>query len=395
LLALFGINVILAAGFLTKNFLKLNMSGSQKNTQSEYEKSGVSSRGAEDALSGLLKHVLPTRKFSEGYPLAADIGYFANVIDFGAGQGIAFGTDGVGTKIIIAELMDRYDTIGIDCVAMNVNDLICVGAKPVSMVDYIGCSFTDARIFSEIGEGLAEGARQGEISISGGEISQIKEIINGVDLIGACIGHVSLDKVNTGKDVKPGNMIVGLSSSGVHSNGLTLARKILLGETLQEQKKNINKFERRLGRTLGEELLVPTRIYVKPIMEMLGASIDLKAMIHITSGGYGNLNRVESDNIRFVINPLPPVPEVFKLIQEKGEVSDAEMYEVFNMGIGFVLVVDGVEEFNKVSIISKKYGVTSQIIGCVEHCQGKEVTIPEFSLIGRGQKITKTKKSTR
>jgi len=367
------------------------MSDSQENTQSEYEKSGVSSRGAEDALSGLLKHVLPTRKFSKDYPLAADIGYFANVIDIGGGQGIAFGTDGVGTKIIIAELMDRYDTIGIDCVAMNVNDLICVGAKPVSMVDYIGCSFTDARIFSEIGKGLAEGARQGEISISGGEISQIKEIIKGVDLIGACIGHVSLKKVNTGKGVQPGNMIVGLSSSGVHSNGLTLARKILLGETLKEQKKNINKFEGRLGRTLGEELLEPTRIYVKPIMEMLGASIDLKAMVHITSGGYGNLNRVEKDNIRFVINPSPPVPEVFKLIQEKGEISNAEMYEVFNMGIGFVLVVDGVEEFNKVSTISKKYGVTSQIIGYVEHCQGKEVTIPEFSLIGRGQKITKTK----
>ena len=367
------------------------MSDSQENIKSEYEKSGVSSRGAEDALSGLLKHVLPTRKFSKGYPLAADIGYFANVIDIGGGQGIAFGTDGVGTKIIIAELMDRYDTIGIDCVAMNVNDLICVGAKPVSMVDYIGCSFTDARIFSEIGKGLAEGARQGEISISGGEISQIKEIINGVDLIGACIGHVSLEKVNTGKDIQPGNMIVGLSSSGVHSNGLTLARKILLGETLKEQKKNINKFEGRLGRTLGEELLEPTRIYVKPIMEMLGASIDLKAMVHITSGGYGNLNRVENDNIRFVINPSPPVPEVFKLIQEKGEVSDAEMYEVFNMGIGFVLVVDGVEEFNKVSTISKKYNVTSQIIGCVEHCQGKEVTIPELSLVGRGQKITKIK----
>ena len=201
------------------------------NFQSHYEKSGVSSRGAEDALSGLLEHVLPTRKFSKHFPLAADIGYFANVIDIGNGQGIAFGTDGVGTKVIIAELMGRYDTIGIDCVAMNVNDLICVGAKPISMVDYIGCSFIDARIFSEIGKGLAEGARQGEISISGGEISQIKEIINGIDLIGACIGHVPIDKINTGKDIQPGNIIVGLASSGVHSNGLTLARKILLGET--------------------------------------------------------------------------------------------------------------------------------------------------------------------
>ena len=366
------------------------MTDYQENSQSEYEKSGVSSRGAEGALSELLEHVLPTRKFSERYPLAADIGYFANVIDIGGGQGIAFGTDGVGTKIIIAELMDRYDTIGIDCVAMNVNDLICVGARPVSMVDYIGCSFTDARIFSEIGKGLAEGARQGEISISGGEISQIKEIINGVDLIGACIGHISLDKVNTGKDIKPGNIIVGLASSGVHSNGLTLARKILLGETREEQEKNVNQFEERLERTLGEELLEPTCIYVKPIMEMLENGIDLKAMVHITSGGYSNLNRVENDNIRFVIDPLPPVPEVFKMIQEQGKVSDAEMYEVFNMGTGFIVVIDNMEEFSEVSTICKKYNIAAKVIGYVEPCNGKEVTIPELNLIGRGQKITKT-----
>ena len=367
------------------------MSDSQENAQSKYEKSGVSSRGAEDALSGLLEHVLPTRKYSERFPLAADIGYFANVIDIGDGKGIAFGTDGVGTKIIIAELMDRYDTIGIDCVAMNVNDLICVGARPVSMVDYIGCSFTDTRIFSEIGKGLAEGARQGEISISGGEISQIKEIINGVDLIGACIGHVSIDKVNTGKDIQPGNIIIGLASSGVHSNGLTLARKILLGETREEQEKNVNKFEERLGRTLGEELLEPTRIYVKPIMEMLEADISLKAMVHITSGGYSNLNRVENDNVRFVIDQPPQVPEVFKLIQERGEVSDAEMYEVFNMGTGFIVVVNGKEEVKKISAICKKYNIVSQIIGCVELCKEKEVTLPEFNLLGRGQKITKFK----
>ncbi|MDP7556953.1 MAG: phosphoribosylformylglycinamidine cyclo-ligase [Nitrospinaceae bacterium] len=364
------------------------MSDPQSDSSSQYEQSGVSSRGAEDALSGLLEHVLPTRKFAERFPLAADIGYFANVIDVGNGLGIAFGTDGVGTKIIVAELMDRYDTIGIDCVAMNVNDLICVGARPVSMVDYIGCSFTDARIFSEIGKGLAEGARQGEISISGGEISQIKEIIKGVDLIGACIGSVPLEKVNTGKDIQPGNMIIGLASSGVHSNGLTLARKVLLGETREEQEKNVNKFEERLGRTLGEELLEPTRIYVKPIMEMLDAGIDLKAMVHLTSGGYSNLNRVENDNIRFVIDPSPPVPEVFKLIQERGKISDAEMYEVFNMGTGFVVIVESMKEIAEVTAICKKYDIASNVIGVVEPCQGKEVTIPEHGLVGKGQKIT-------
>ena len=173
-----------------------------KSDKSQYDQSGVSSTGAETALSGLLKHVLPTRKFSDRYPLAADIGYFANVIDLGNGEGIAFGTDGVGTKIIVAELLNRYDTIGIDCVAMNVNDVICVGASPVSMVDYIACSHTDTEIFNQLGKGLAEGARQSNISISGVEISQIREIISGIDLIGACIGHVSLNKVNTWKNIQ-------------------------------------------------------------------------------------------------------------------------------------------------------------------------------------------------
>ena len=383
------VNGLLVHEFFLKFSKILSMSNPQDNSKSKYEQSGVSSRGAEDALSGLLKYVLPTRKFNESYPLAADIGYFANVVNIGNGQGIAFGTDGVGTKVIVAELMNRYDTIGIDCVAMNVNDLICLGARPVSMVDYIGCSFTDTRIFSEIGKGLAEGARQGEISISGGEISQIKEIINGVDLIGASIGHVSLDKVNTGKDIQPGNIIIGLASSGVHSNGLTLARRVLLGVTREEQEKNINKFEERLGRTIGEELLEPTCIYVKPIMGMLKEGIDLKAMVHITSGGYSNLNRVESNNVRFVIDSSPPVPEVFKLIQEKGKISNAEMYEVFNMGTGFVVIVEGVNEFSEISMICKKYNIATQVIGCVESCQGKEVTIPGLNLIGRGQKISK------
>ena len=356
-----------------------------------YSKSGVDIDKGNKFIENIKKTIKNDKTKSSK---ASVIGGFAGLYKLNNIKGnpyLVAATDGVGTKIIIAELMDRYDTIGIDCVAMNVNDLICVGARPVSMVDYIGCSFTDARIFSEIGKGLAEGARQGEISISGGEISQIKEIINGVDLIGACIGHVSIDKINTGKDIEPGNIIIGLASSGVHSNGLTLARKILLGETREEQEKNVNKFEERLGRTLGEELLEPTRIYVKPVMEMLEADISLKAMVHITSGGYSNLNRVENNNIRFVIDQPPEVPEVFKLIQERGEVSDAEMYEVFNMGTGFIVVVNEMEEVKKISAICKKHDIVSQIIGCVELCKGKEVTLPEFKLLGRGQKIKKLK----
>ena len=352
---------------------------------SKYAESGVSSQSAEDSLDALLKHVLPTREFSEHYPVKADIGYFANVIDLGNGEGIALGTDGVGSKILVAEMMGKYDTIGIDCVAMNVNDVICVGARPVTMVDYIAYSFTDAAIFEGLGKGLAKGARQASISISGGEISQIREIINGVDLIGACIGHVKLDRVNLGRNIKPGDLIIGLASTGVHSNGLTLARKTLLGVSPEEQKSNVNKFEKKLGRTLGEELLEPTRIYVQPVLEMLDAGIDLKAMVHITSGGFCNLNRVDNDNIRFVIDPLPNIPPVFNLIQDMGEISNAEMFEVFNMGIGFCVVVEGTKEVEAVTDICKKHEIPSQVIGCVEPAHGKEVTIPSRNLIGKKQ----------
>ena len=363
------------------------MSDKNSSEESQYAKSGVSSSGAETSLSALLKHVLPTRGFSPSYPLAADIGYFANVIDLGNGEGIAFCTDGVGTKIIVAELMNKYDSIGIDCIAMNVNDVICLGARPVSMVDYIACSFTDVEVFGQLGEGLAEGARQSGISISGGEISQIGEVITGIDLIGACIGHVKLDRINTGKEVRPGNLVIGLASSGVHANGLTLARKILLGESPEEQKKNVHKFENKLGRTLGDELLEPTRIYVQPILELIESGLDIKAMVHITGGGFLNLTRVESDNIRFVIDTLPPTPSVFKLIQDWGEVSDAEMYDVFNMGVGFCVVVEGTHEVEQVTEVLKKYDIACQVIGYVDAHHGKDVTLPEKNLVSKAGKF--------
>lgn len=363
------------------------MKNSESTEESEYAKSGVSSRDAEDALAGLLKHVAPTRDFSARYPMAEAIGYFANVIDIGGGQGIAFGTDGVGSKIIVAEYLNQYDTIGIDCVAMNVNDVICVGARPVSMVDYIACSFTDREVFEQLGKGLAEGARQAGISISGGEISQIREIIRGIDLIGACIGHVPINKINTGKEVRAGNLIVGLASSGVHSNGLTLARKVLLGETTAEQKAAVTRYSEFLGQSLGEELLKPTRIYVQPVMEMLDSGIGPKALVHITSGGFGNLNRVQADNIRFVIDdPQKPQP-IFELIQEWGEISDPEMYEVFNMGTGFCVIVEHAADAEAVTKICRKHGVESQVIGQVEAAQGKEVLLPGKKIIGRGQKF--------
>ena len=351
-----------------------------KSDTSKYEASGVSNTGAASALSALLKHVLPSKEFNPDFPVKADIGYFANVIDIGNGDGIALCTDGVGTKMIVAEMMNQYDTIGIDCVAMNVNDLICLGARPVSMVDYIACSHTDPKVFEALGRGLAEGARQAGVSISGGEISQIAEIINGIDLIGAAVGKVRLDRINIGQNIKHGDLILGLAASGVHSNGLTLARKVLLGATREEQQASVNRFEESLDRTVGAELLEPTTLYVAPVLAMLDAGIELKAMVHITGGGLSNLNRVQKDNIRFVIDPLPDVLPVFSLIQERGEISDSEMYEVFNMGAGFCVVVESANEADRVHAICKQHNISCHGIGYVETAQGKEVLLPSKNI---------------
>lgn len=356
---------------------------------SKYEASGVSHKGAGSALSALLKHILPTREFNPAFPVKVDIGYFANVIDIGNGDGIALCTDGVGTKMIVAEMMGQYDTIGIDCVAMNVNDLICLGARPISMVDYIACSHTDTKIFEALGRGLAEGARQAGVSISGGEISQIAEIINGIDLIGAAVGKVRLDRINTGQNIQHGDLILGLAASGVHSNGLTLARKVLLGATREEQQAHVNRFEESLNRTVGAELLEPTTLYVAPVLEMLDAGIEPKAMVHVTGGGLSNLNRVQKDNIRFVIDPLPDVPPVFSLIQERGEISDSEMYEVFNMGVGFCVVVKSANDADRVHAICKQHDISCHGIGYVETIQGKEVLLPSKRIRAVGSHFQK------
>ena len=202
-----------------------------------------------------------------------DIGYFANVIDIG-GIGLAICTDGVGSKSIIAQMMSRYDTIGIDCVAMNVNDAICVGARPISMVDYIAIEKADADILGAIAIGLAEGAKQAGISISGGEISPLKDVMRGFDLVGMAVGIVPLDRIITGRDLAPGDVIIGLESSGIHSNGLTLARHVFF----ERAGLSIDHVFPELGTTLGEELLRPTLIYVPEILDIIEQCPDGKGV---------------------------------------------------------------------------------------------------------------------
>jgi phosphoribosylformylglycinamidine cyclo-ligase len=307
-----------------------------------------------------------------------DIGYFANVIDIG-GIGLAICTDGVGSKTIIAQMMNRYDTIGIDCVAMNVNDAICVGARPVSMVDYIAIEKADAAILGAIAKGLAEGAKQAGISISGGEISQLKEVIRGLDLIGMAVGVVPLDRIITGSELVPGDVVIGLESSGLHSNGLTLARHVLF----ERAKLAIDHVLPELGIPLGEELLRPTLIYVPEILDVINNVPSVKALINITGDGLLNLPRVYAQ-VGFLIDDLPPVPSIFRLIQRQGGVSKSEMFEVYNMGVGFCVLVSDKDAATTLSIL-QRHGRRAQIIGRVIEDEDKGVHLPRERLTGHGK----------
>jgi phosphoribosylformylglycinamidine cyclo-ligase len=267
------------------------------------------------------------------------------VIRLDGETGIALSTDGVGTKLLLAEGAGRWDTVGIDCVAMNVNDLICVGAEPYAMLDYIAVPEADPAVLAQIGVGLRKGAERAGIEIPGGELAQLGEIVKGPDLVGAAFGVVRLDSIVTGDRIEPGDAVIGLPSSGLHSNGYTLARRAL---------REIDPDDHRLGRRLLDILLEPTEIYVRPVLELLGSSVDVRGLAHITSGGLGNLLRLEA-GVGYEIDDPLPVPGVFDLIQESSAVSDEEMREVFNMGCGFCCVVAADDEAAALRLLHRHY----------------------------------------
>jgi phosphoribosylformylglycinamidine cyclo-ligase len=301
-------------------------------SEDAYAKAGVSQGDADAAVASLVSALAASPPAQSRQVLAS--GHYANVVRLDKTTGIALSTDGVGTKLVLAEELGRWDTVGIDCVAMNVNDVVCVGAEPLAMVDYLAVDRADPDVAGAIGIGLARGAELAGIEIVGGELAQLGEIVNGLDLAGASFGVVSLDALITGFAIEPGDAVLGLPSSGLHSNGYTLARSVLADIPLDDE---------RLGRPLGEVLLEPTEIYVKPIVELLRSEIGVRGLAHITSGGLGNLLRLEAEVAYEIDDPLP-VPPVFALIQELGDVSDEEMHEVFNMGCGFCVVVADADE---------------------------------------------------
>jgi phosphoribosylformylglycinamidine cyclo-ligase len=305
-----------------------------------YARAGVSQNEADDAVGALVASLARSAPAESRQALKS--GHYANVIRLGAETGIAITTDGVGTKLLIAEELGRWDTVGIDCVAMNVNDVICVGAEPLAMVDYLAVDKADAAVAGEIGVGLGRGAELAGIEIVGGELAQLGELIRGLDLAGACVGVVDLDAMITGTNVKPGDSLIGLPSSGLHSNGYTLARKALADVPLDDD---------RLGRPLGDILLEPTEIYVKAVMELIRSKAHVHGLAHLTSGGLDNLLRLENPDVGYQIDKPLPVPPIFELIAELGEVGDDEMHEVFNMGCGFACVVDAAHEFDALEVL--------------------------------------------
>ncbi len=312
-----------------------------------YAKAGVDQGAADSAVAGLVRALgaIDLGRPSRQVPLP---GHYASVIKLDERSGIALSTDGVGTKLLVAEQLGRYDTVGIDCVAMNVNDVICVGAEPLAMLDYIAIDNADPGVCEEIGVGLARGAELAGVEIPGGELAQLGDMVRGVDVSGACFGTVALDEIIDGSRVQPGDAVIGLPSSGIHSNGYTLARSALDGLPLDQDP------EGRLGGQLGDVLLEPTEIYVKPVLELLRSPVEVRGLAHITSGGLGNLLRLATEAGFEIDDPLS-VPPIFELIAERSKVSDEEMHEVFNMGCGFCCIVAAADEEAALTLLHRHH----------------------------------------
>lgn len=361
-------------------------------TISTYTQAGVDTEREETALRLLFRWVGRTFDFRKetGVPLL-NSRYFANVLSIGGSVGLALSTDGVGTKIVVAQMMNKYDTIGIDCVAMNVNDIICVGAEPISMLDYIAVEKIDDHLMEEIGKGLYQGAEIARITIPGGETAQVGDIIKGAvdgvgfDLVGMAVGLVPLDRIIIGQNITEGDVIIGLRSSGIHSNGLTLARRVFFSD----RGVTVDKYFDELGRTIGEELLEPTHIYVPEVMEIIKSGIEVRALINITSDGFLNLRRIRKTEIGYIIDYLPEPQLIFDLIQRfGGYISDEEMYRVFNMGIGFCIIVPS-NEAKSVQQIAKKHNVDAYQIGYAVADTEQKVVIEPKRLVGQGDRFYK------
>lgn len=314
-----------------------------------YAESGVDIH-AENRSIDAMKRVLTTKRKGFGAPLT-EIGHYAGLLDMG-NYALAMTTDGVGSKVLIANAIKKWDTVGIDCIAMNVNDLYAIGAEPIAFVDYLAVEQVDPERAGQIAIGLQRGAELSNMTIVGGETASLPEIIKGFDLAGTAIGFVDKDKIITGEKIRVGDVLVGVPSVGLHSNGYTLARRIVAesGHTYNDSMPGSNK-------TIGEELLTPTRIYFE-ILELV-KRCHVHGLAHITGSGLLKLHRITSFGFE-ITDPLEPQP-IFRLLQKLGGVEDDEMYRTFNMGMGFVVVLPEADA----ELACRIMGPGSKVIGSI------------------------------
>ena len=305
-----------------------------------------------------------TLGFRQGFgSVFRGVGHYAGLLRIGGKRILAIHADNVGTKVLVAQTMKKFDTVGIDCVAMNVNDVVCVGAEPFAMVDYIALKETNESLVAQISKGLAGGAKIAKVAIVGGETAILPDLLagdkNAFDLAGTAVGFVNEGKLILGQQLKKGDTIIGIESSGIHSNGLTLARKVLLSKHFVSEKIPGTRSK------IGEELLRPTKIYSRQILSMIEQGYRITGLAHITGGAFTKLQRISPNNgIGFSLENMPRAPEIFSFIQSEGRISKNEMYRTFNMGVGFCILAPKKEAKQIVKTLDDE-GLHSSIIGRV------------------------------
>jgi len=354
-----------------------------------YASAGVDEAREQDVFSRAMRPWLARTQVRS--PMVTSItglssGYFATLIQLGSGPPLALSTDGVGTKLLLAREANRWEPVGIDCVANNVNDLICVGAVPLALLDYVATDRIDEGVLQEVARGLYLGADLAGIAIPGGEIAQIGAMLADpaggrpmLDLVGTAIGALPNGrKPLDGSAVRPGDVILGLPSSGLHSNGYSLARRVLFdlaGMTLDDQVPGS-------ARHLDDALLQPTRVYVAAAEALWAAGVEPRGMVHISGGGLLNLGRLAAD-VSYELDALPTPPPIFALIAEAGQVPAATMYATFNMGTGFCVIVSPAKQQAAIEAL-KSVGEEPARVGWVTSRPGRFVSIPPAGLRGRG-----------
>ncbi len=339
----------------------------------DYKNAGVDIEAGYQSVELMKKHIKETMRPE----VLGGIGGFSGAFSMSAFKDmekptLVSGTDGVGTKLKLAFLLDRHDTVGIDCVAMCVNDIACAGGEPLFFLDYIACGKNYPEKIASIVKGVADGCVQAGAALIGGETAEMPGFYpeDEYDLAGFAVGVVDEKNLITGEHIKPGDVLIGMASSGVHSNGFSLVRKVF-----EMTKESLNTYYDELGRTLGEALLAPTKIYVKALKSIKAAGVTLKGCSHITGGGfYENIPRMLPEGVRAVMKKDSyEVPAIFKLLQEKGGLEEKMMYNTYNMGLGMVLAV-APEDVEKTMEAIRAAGETPYVAGVCEAGE-KGVTI--------------------